>query len=381
MADRPKKDRSPEAFPKQDPTGESSRLRAYALEASAKIEEVRRHYRQLLKEAELVYLQNEKAFNNIRRIRYKLIGARSLAELLTILFKELADIHLDHASLSLINDVVDQNGEAVTDLPVAISARLIFINRETLRLLFPSASQGSALIGAKEQVDRLSLFGPDIMSCVLAPLHYHGTLIGCLNLGSRSTTRFAADRSPVLLEDLANTAALCLDNVLAHERNEQLASTDPLTGAYNRRYFYECVARNADLADRYGDSLCCLYIDMNYFKQINDRYGHDLGDLALKKLTQLIKERIRRTDVLARMGGDEFAVLLPRVDLEKARVLTESLRRGLAGISFAEEGYPELRLSASFGVATAHPQEGNLRDLITRADQAMYQDKKKTKGE
>ncbi|MBF0530984.1 MAG: GGDEF domain-containing protein, partial [Deltaproteobacteria bacterium] len=145
--------------------------------------------------------------------------------------------------------------------------------------------------------------------------------------------------------------------------------------------FHEQARRTFDLANRFGDSVSCIYIDLNDFKPINDRHGHEVGDLVLKKFAQYVLSRIRRTDTLARLGGDEFAILLPRLNYIQATRLKDHLRENLTYVSLAEEGYPEISLSASFGVATTRPDICSFEEILNRADSAMYEEKEKSKKE
>ena len=342
-----------------------------------RIEGLKRIFRQLLDEAERIHEENETAYQNLRAIRHRLMEARNLADLLQTLIDELDNLELDHVSLTLSQEIFLDRQDSLQDLPDAVGRRLKFLDPESLHKTMAPTGRPATFIGPITRPQDREIFGPDIRSGVRAPLVIHRRLLGSLNVGARSDNRFSADLSPEYLEDLAVTAALCLDNVITHEINEELAATDPLTGAFNRRFFFGYGNRSFHLARRHRDRLSVIYVDLNDFKPINDRFGHETGDRALLETANYIQERVRKTDVLARLGGDEFALLLPRVGLEEARRLSETLRQGIASIRFREETLKELRLSAAFGAAEIQPQDQRLEDLLARADQAMYLDKSK----
>lgn len=351
-----------------------------SVKAPTQSEKLKEKYEEILQEIEQLYRQNERAAQQIRAIRYKLMGARSMTALLQAMVDELSRRNVDHVSITLANDVVDPNERAVVNFPPEIKRHLMFANRADLESALAPNGQAQTRIGAREDVDQLGFFGRRTKSCVVVPMVFRDTIIGSINLGATSTTRYTNDMSPDLLEDMAQTAALCLDSVITHERNEKLATTDALTKIHNRRYFYENANRTIDLANRHGDWVSCIYIDLNDFKHINDTYGHKVGDLALQKLVEYIQNRIRKTDLFARLGGDEFSVILPRIAQTEAQRLAEALRRGVAKISFKDQGPADLKLTAAFGVASIKGGRATLDDLINQADEAMYKDKANKPG-
>lgn len=156
----------------------------------------------------------------------------------------------------------------------------------------------------------------------------------------------------------------------ANQKLTLLANTDPLTGAYNRRYFQDCITQELVRNERYGASMSLLVFDLDHFKSINDRYGHPVGDVVLVQTCQLLRGYLRASDQLARWGGEEFAVLLPHCNADTAGALAEKLRTVLAQHTFPEVGH----VTASFGVAQHHPPE-SIEHWIGRADTALYQAK------
>jgi diguanylate cyclase (GGDEF)-like protein len=159
------------------------------------------------------------------------------------------------------------------------------------------------------------------------------------------------------------------ENRRLYREIEQMAITDALTGLSNRRYFDQTLAQEVTRAQRYHSNLALLLLDVDNFKKYNDRYGHPEGDSLLKNWAQLIKSQLRSTDVAARYGGDEFAVILPETDGERGRVVVHRLRQA-AEAKLA----PHSGTNISIGHAIFQP-DMTAADLLNLADQAMYREK------
>ncbi len=167
--------------------------------------------------------------------------------------------------------------------------------------------------------------------------------------------------------------------ILNAELQEQ-AIKDPLTGLFNRRYMEESFERELIRAKRNGESLSVIMGDLDYFKKVNDTYGHLAGDEVLKKFGELMKQNARGSDIYCRYGGEEFLLILPDISIEKAAQRAEKLR-------FAMESSPivfndlSISVTASFGVST-FPENGDKRDiLISEADKALYQAKERGRNQ
>ena len=158
-------------------------------------------------------------------------------------------------------------------------------------------------------------------------------------------------------------------------RAEYLASTDVLTGLLNRRSLFERLEQETARCRRYGTPLSAVLIDLDHFKRVNDEHGHAAGDAVLKAVGQLIGSSIRELDIAARYGGEELCILLPQTGLEGAMTFAETLRRKLADITF-EFGGVELKVTASFGVASTEAVQVGGQALIQAADVALYSSKR-----
>lgn len=163
----------------------------------------------------------------------------------------------------------------------------------------------------------------------------------------------------------------------ANERLKELATTDGLTGLYNFRHFEDIIQMEIMRSQRIPVPLSLLMIDVDHFKQYNDRHGHPEGDKVLRILAALIRERVRTTDVPCRYGGEEFTVILPGTSRTDASILAEILRKRVEEHPFdGEEEQPTGSLTISIGVATFPDQAVDETDLIREADKAMYEAKK-----
>ncbi|MCP4140616.1 MAG: diguanylate cyclase [Chloroflexi bacterium] len=163
--------------------------------------------------------------------------------------------------------------------------------------------------------------------------------------------------------------------VEAEEKLRRQAITDPLTGIFNRRYFFELSERELKRSKRYGHPLSVIIFDIDHFKRVNDTYGHAVGDQALCKLTNETRLALREIDVFARYGGEEFIILLPETRLKQAHLMAERIRMMCVGTAPLAVGSSVVSITLSFGVASLDDEELSLDDLILRADTALYEAK------
>ncbi|NIM59626.1 MAG: diguanylate cyclase [Candidatus Aminicenantes bacterium] len=148
---------------------------------------------------------------------------------------------------------------------------------------------------------------------------------------------------------------------------EKLAETDPLTNIYNRRKFSRLLDQEIQRVERYDRFLSIVMLDIDHFKKVNDTYGHDTGDYVLRRITELIKENIRITDILARYGGEEFVIILPETDVKGASRQIDRMRKTIEKTSF--DGVGNLTISAGI---TGYMGGDSCKSMITRADKALY---------
>lgn len=158
----------------------------------------------------------------------------------------------------------------------------------------------------------------------------------------------------------------------ARQQAQALAWRDELTGLYNRRRLGELVQREVALSVRNGLPLAAVLMDMDDFKLVNDRHGHAVGDLLLAEVARVTMATVRSTDLVARWGGEEFALVLPATGAEEAQQLLQRVMNELRGLRILLPGQGELRCTASLGLAVLAAGDENFQRLIDRADHAMY---------
>ncbi|MCX8061000.1 MAG: diguanylate cyclase [Anaerolineales bacterium] len=210
---------------------------------------------------------------------------------------------------------------------------------------------------------------PHISSLIVAPLLTEERVYGALSLGSSRKVAFTADDLRLLVS-FAATATTALRNAQLHAAVQQQAITDPLTGLYNRRGFLDLAEHELLRAHRFNRPLSMILIDIDRFKEINDTYGHLMGDKILATVSANCKAELRQVDIVARYGGDEFIVLLPETTLQEALLAAERLRLRVEGLRFPHNG-EMLSTSICLGVAEIQPKD-TLKSLIERTDQALY---------
>lgn len=209
---------------------------------------------------------------------------------------------------------------------------------------------------------------------LIAPLFTRERLVGALVLGEAGSSSGSSSEVLTLVETIGYSLAVSIENARLYARSERMALTDSLTGLYNRRGIYQIGQRELERCQRYNRPLSILMIDLDHFKQLNDQYGHIVGDEVLTVASARLQEAVRRIDVVGRYGGEEFLVLLPECGLEFARGVAERIRQAVAGQPLASTAGP-LNVTVSIGVSSGVKTPLELESLIQRADQALYRAK------
>lgn len=216
-------------------------------------------------------------------------------------------------------------------------------------------------------------------SAALLPLIRGEVLIGCLLLLSGDESRYVPGIATNFLQKLSAMTAVAIENCLNQQRIKEIGYQDPLTQAYNRRYFDLRFADEIERSLRNNENLVCMFLDVDFFKNVNDTYGHPTGDLVLTQLVQLIKEQVRACDIVARYGGEEFSIVLPGVSLKLAIDIAERLRQKVEvdkRLSCAEHA---LHVTVSIGLESLScineisldaKEIGKL--MLKHADKALY---------
>lgn len=222
-----------------------------------------------------------------------------------------------------------------------------------------------------------------VESAAFIPLVCRGKLVGSFHMGSPDLHRFSADKASDFMAHMGMIAAMCLQNTATQEQMRLLSMLDNLTKVKNRRSFDHDINAEVARAQRNRQPLSCLFIDADFFKKINDNYGHQAGDETLRCLALWAQSQLRETDHIARYGGEEFAVLLPDCAEQLAFDIAERIRRFVEAqvISFENE---EITITLSIGVSTFYaqnflsmPRKKAIKALLGQADAGVYDAKER----
>ncbi len=213
-----------------------------------------------------------------------------------------------------------------------------------------------------------------IQALVTAPLLRGGRVVGTLSIITTTSRRRFSEQDRHLLALYAHQAAIVMENARLFHETRQLSLTDELTGLPNRRQLFQVGRRELRRALRFERPLSVIFFDLDHFKQVNDSFGHPIGDQVLHGVAQRCLHSIREVDLLGRYGGEEFVVLLPETRLEQAVQIAERLRQTVARTPFPTLA-GEVPITISLGVAELQPGVTSLDVLLQQADQALYQAK------
>ncbi len=228
---------------------------------------------------------------------------------------------------------------------------------------------------AKERSEGKQVNREVIRSFRSFPMMAHKSTTGLLSIGSSVDNAFSGEMLEII-NVVVNEAAIVIENAMLYDEIKRLAITDGLTKCYNHRHFQEILESEFTRSTRYGSKFALLIADIDFFKSINDNFGHQTGDILLRGFVSLLKSNLRDIDFIARYGGEEFAVIMPETELQGAIDTSERLRKFVENyifsglppnrkitVSIGVGGYPALKVKTQF-------------ELIEKVDQALYQAKK-----
>lgn len=330
--------------------------------------------------------RNQSILARHQNFELKIIGASHFKELISYIFSELASTSdLDIVTLALVDPRQDLQ-QMLNDLRIDLKEfpGLLFVRHE-------HELQTKALLSYKPILGlyQSHLYGNLYRSCAkkpasvaVIPMVRQNRLIGYLNLGSFSPERFLTTMATDFIERLGSIIAICLENVLNNERLVYIGLTDPLTNVSNRRYVEQRTLEEIARARRQCYGIACMYLDIDFFKKINDQHGHQGGDDVLCEVARRIKAELRLSDTLGRFGGEEFVVLLINANLQDAMLVAERIRRSIASKPFVLSDKGLCSTTISIGLTTV-PEKHNqgeeaavAREMISRADRALYDAKR-----
>lgn len=328
-----------------------------------------------IKKAEAQILEHSKQLETLFDIGIAASRTLEIEDLLdSVLDKVLKAMELDAGGIFLFDQ---QTNELVLKAHRGASQR--FVKKvERMRLsegfAASAALSGKPLIVPDVSLDsrlmHMGIKNEGIQSFAAIPIVAKEQILGVMAVSSHSAQQFPQSATR-LLTTITNQIGMAIDNARLYERALQLAFTDTLTGLYNRRYLLEELDREFARASRNESFLSLVILDLDGLKAINDRFGHNEGDVVLSRLGRILKRNTRASDVAARWGGDEFVLLAPDTDSQRASIIGERIRCQVerCRLMIAKQ---EISISVSVGIASYPAHASRLTELIKRADQAMY---------
>jgi diguanylate cyclase (GGDEF)-like protein len=259
-----------------------------------------------------------------------------------------------------------------------VRKRLGLVSAETFCSLVGTTTR--PLLVNQELTPFYRLFPPGenylVRSMAIAPITHQGEVIGSLNHGDPSESRYTPGMDTTLLERLGVKVSICLSNVIAHENLRSAASRDPLTGLLHRRVMESVLRREVDRSLRYGTPLSVAVLDIHGFKSVNERLGHDGGDTLLAYFGQHLLRMTRESDIVSRFSGDRFVITLPSTTMDEARRLVKRVEQFFTEHPLAVG--PE-QVPITFRSGLGNLQDSGATDaqsLLTASKEALYQVKK-----
>lgn len=252
----------------------------------------------------------------------------------------------------------------------------IFINN---KLVWPAACKDDKIFELLKCLTNTSeyILTPD-KKIGLFPLISENRLLGCVV--TKSTDNILSEKEISYLEQLTNQAAITINRANVYAEILKHATLDALTGFYNRRQLEERIKQEVSSAKRQKRNLCAIMTDIDYFKSVNDTYGHAAGDLVLKTVSKVIKHQLRDYDIAGRYGGEEFAIILPYTKMEEAQMVAQRLRRAvektLIDITKINTNTDKKNINVTISLGISEYQNGDDQNtLLQKADKALYKAK------
>ncbi|PCI08732.1 MAG: diguanylate cyclase [Gammaproteobacteria bacterium] len=336
--------------------------------------------------------RNEQTQNSFDNFALSIVAAQGPAELFHLLLEYEKSFRVDEIRLCLV-DRYHEVERLLTENYQNDYPGLSFIDTETSRQhIFDLPDYpilGTRIISQYDWL--INADGNNhYQSAALLPLKRGNKVIGMQLLLSKDASRYDKSDGTAFLHKLAAMTAISIENCINHQRILDMGYHDGLTNAYNRRYFDERLKHEVDRCVRNKTDLVCLFIDVDFFKKVNDTHGHQVGDAVLVRLVTLMQELVRSSDIVARYGGEEFTIILPDTGIQLAREVAERIRSQVAKQALIIDD-DTLSITVSIGLASLSQikiqntdnknkslqinTDGLDQQLLSRADEALYQAK------
>lgn len=340
------------------------------------------HIDELVKRVQI----NDQKWSQLQKLEAELLYRTSLSELIDFCLEDSQiSFGVDIVSLVLIDPCNELKG-FLEEENVLFSQRsnLVFIDNEKVLLQLFGKSRQVYVGPFQPDLHALFFSDPDSAphSLAILPMYRRGIYIGAIALGSLDSTRFGSSLSTEFLERFALIAGVCFENTISIELLKRTSFIDPLTRINNRRYFDQRLGEEVDRSMRSGDSLSCLFLDIDFFKNVNDTYGHQCGDIVIQNIAQMMRPQLRSADVLARYGGEEFVAMITGASSQMAIDVATRIRKSVERRRIDAGNHTEISVTVSIGVATFVPKEFSgsretiARKLLGKADEALFEAKR-----
>ena len=324
---------------------------------------------------------NEEIAQKFFEIEISILSILNFRDLFEKLLTEIRDkFGVPYVWISMIDQSEVSDLIRMLESSKALKERLNVIDKDAFLNLIANEIQPILISGDLKPYYQLLPQGQMyfIRSLAIAPLTLDGEIIGSLNQADLSRLRYRPGMDTRLLERLAVKVSICLSNVTAHEKLKWFAWRDPLTGLLNRRVMEKVLQREYKRAVRYKTNLTVAFLDLDDFKAVNDRYGHDRGDDLLRYVAGVLEELTRDSDVVSRYAGDEFVIILPGISTKESLLLIQRLQDYFHKNPMdVEEDIP---VSVSFGLSSmGDAGVNNPQSLLKKADEMLYSAKEQKK--
>jgi len=289
----------------------------------------------------------------------ELVGARFAS--MYVLDETSNILHLlSHNHPYLINNIVSLNQNPPSPMVMAIRSKEVILSGNIDAHKKPMIKKSQRRFLEKYKTK----------SCLILPLICQERVVGVLNLADKMDSALFGQEDIALIELLSQLIGASIGNIKMFEKTQRHATTDGLTGLANHRTFYEMLEKELWRSRRYGGSISVIMIDVDNLKQINDGYGHRIGDKAIRQISRKINQCIRQIDTAARYGGDEFAVILPNTVQADAVVVAQRMVESVSSSRLTAKG-EEIGLSISVGLGQ-YDSHARPEDITSCSDQALY---------
>jgi diguanylate cyclase (GGDEF)-like protein len=286
--------------------------------------------------------------------------------------------------------VDEETGELTTDIKTDKSVREIqkfsikfgegiagWVAKEGFPTIVADVRKDNRFI---KKIDRADNLKHKIKSVLCIPVKSSGKLLAVLEIFNKTDGKSFTTEDLNELIKLTDKSAIYLEKALLYQKVEELSVTDDLTKLFNQRYLHRAIEMEVQRALRYQTSVALIFMDIDFFKNVNDKFGHLVGSKVLVEMGQLLIKNLRIVDIVVRYGGDEFVMILPHTPPVAAAQVAERIRKAVErNVFLKNEGY-QIKITASFGVASCPENAKSKDELLRLADEAMYKVKYRTRN-